>query len=94
MTSVRCRWANKEVKATSRNLSTGGMFVTIEDPPPPRSPIFFEFRLPGTREHCRLKGEVVRVVEGRGVGVRFDPMDWLPQRSIHEFIEKTHSTLS
>lgn len=94
MTRVRCRWGNKEVEGTSWNLSTGGMFVNLEDPPPPRSSLVFEFQLPGTRAYCRLKGKVVRVVAGRGMGVKFDPTDWMPQNSLHRFIEQTQSTLT
>lgn len=64
-------------RATTRNLSLGGMFVELTPPWPVATPVQVRFSLPNQREAIAVAGEV-RWVEGgagdraSGMGIRLE----------------------
>ena len=71
-----------DCRGVARNISTGGMFVEILDPPPLGSVITVHFRIPGSGEDIVARAEVKHHYclnfarngdpsVARGIGVRF-----------------------
>lgn len=55
----------------TRNLSSGGMFVSSTKPPPADGTILFQLSPPGESDPLELPGRVVWSDPGNGFGVRF-----------------------
>ncbi|HVM94457.1 MAG TPA: PilZ domain-containing protein [Terriglobales bacterium] len=61
----------QDIKATSTNLSEGGMSLRIPAKVPKDTPVALRFTLPATNTTLELKGEVAWVDGTRQAGVRF-----------------------
>ncbi len=85
---VACGWEGKKVRAKSLNLSTSGIFLLVEQPPPEGSDITLNFRLPGEVRDVALSGNVVWVVEVKGAGVQFTKFRPSDQELLTAFVEK------
>lgn len=71
-----------EREGVTLNISTGGMFIFTEEPPPLETKLWVSFQLPGLEASFRLLGQVVwntvamkRGIGTPGFGVRFTDVD-------------------
>lgn len=69
-------------RGVARNISTGGLFVELSEPPPIGSVVTVHFRIPGSGEDIRARAEVKHhyclnfacsgsPTAARGIGLRF-----------------------
>lgn len=95
------RWGEKQEKGLALNLSSTGIFVAVEDPPPENSEIRIEFSIKRRPQPVRLSAHVIRITpgappghaSGRGVGLEFLDMTRSEQQALMEFVEKTLEAL-
>ncbi len=93
--------AGSEVReATCLNLSEGGLFVQMPEPPPKGSTLRLELRLDPMDETVRVDGTVVRVLPEMpdspirpGVGMRFEGMSDTTRDLIREALADQTRTL-
>ena len=82
----------------TRNLSGGGMFLEVDDPPAVGDRVEIELEIPGKNEPVLVTAEVVRhhsfkdldddmnEVERTGIGVRFVDMPDEAKRAIEDMV--------
>lgn len=81
------------VELCTRDISKGGMFVTTSAPPPLRSKITVQLRLPRETGTLELTGEVVHVMGGGdagsvlGFGVQFDEVSERRRAMLDRLVE-------
>ena len=69
--TVRCRWQDKEIKATSVNISESGMLLELTDEMPVGLEAEMEFLIPQASEPVRVRAKVARKENPDRVGIRF-----------------------
>jgi hypothetical protein len=70
------------------DLSAGGIFVEMDDPPPLGSRVHLEFYLEAVQKSIWATGEVRRSVDGQGAGIEFVDLDTDGKRFIELVVEK------
>jgi uncharacterized protein (TIGR02266 family) len=73
------------VKARSKDISLGGMFVKTDRPPPLESTIGIEMTLPEQKD-ILVVSCIVRWVATEGVGVQFTALDPQLTRAISHYV--------
>ena len=85
----------RELREYSINVSTGGLFIETDDPPPAATPLRLEFLLPGQERPIRCVGRVawLNAEDGqqnprlpKGMGVQFVDISLEDMRLIRSFI--------
>jgi len=74
------------------NLSSGGIFIKTDDPPPVDSTVSLRFHLPGDLEPINIEGRVVWIKQTgnsfpSGMGIEFTEISPLHKQKIHAFVE-------
>lgn len=64
-------YAGREHSVVTRNLSMGGLFVVMDDPPPIGTKVTLRVLLPSLKEESRIAC-TVRWIGDEGAGLRFD----------------------
>lgn len=98
---VRCHWRGRQLRCQSVNLSSTGILVALEDPPPKGAEVNLEFSLPRSIESLRFSGTVARVTEGpapghasgRSMAIEFSGADARHRRLVMDFVEETLKAL-
>ena len=92
---MRCETWGEFVALYASDVSQGGMFVIMEDPPPVLSEVDVQLKLPEGHE-IPLRARVVHVIEPEqateaerepGVGIEFIGLDTAKRAQIHQLIE-------
>ncbi len=85
----------RQLHEYSINVSTGGLFIETDEPPPALTPLRLEFFLPGQERPIRCRGQVawLNAEDGqqhprlpKGMGVQFVDMSLEDMRLIRSFI--------
>lgn len=79
-----------------RDISSGGVFIRTHEPPPAGTGVELDIEHPGTGQHLKLQGEVVRRVHPEpgfphqvaGAGIRFRPAGAERTRALEEFLKE------
>lgn len=81
---IRMRKCTKPVDIV--NISTGGTYVELNDPPPTGSPIELSFSIPGLSEKCDIPC-IVRWTQGNGAGLQFERRDGVDTQELERFLQ-------
>ncbi len=99
--SASVRKGSKLQKYYTKNMSGGGLFLEVDDPPPVGEHIEIELSVPGKTDPLLLKAEVVRhhsfydldedmnQIEKKGVGVKFIDISDETRKAIEEILAST-----
>jgi DNA-binding response OmpR family regulator len=77
----------KEVKATSTNVSEGGIAVLLRHALPKNSKPYLKFMLPGTNVNLNLESEVAWIDIKGSVGFRFRNLPERSQQTLEQWLE-------
>lgn len=89
--SLRVIWDNGDRVASgpALNLSTTGIFIRTQDPPPVGKDVRLMPMINGENANLVLKGRVVRVSDkpAAGMGVQFTPKNRHERKELESFVE-------
>ena len=71
VTQVRCETLDREDLFVTRDVSTGGAFISTKDPYPRGSEVSLSFRLTPVDPPITCRGNVLYSLKGVGMGVQF-----------------------
>ncbi|MCK9463525.1 MAG: PilZ domain-containing protein [Proteobacteria bacterium] len=71
---VEVEWAGAVHPARARNISLGGLYVDMADPPPVGQRVLIHARLPGIPDACILPSVVRWSQPGDGFGAQFESL--------------------
>ena len=73
-TEIGVEWSGQVRAARTRNISIGGLYVDIADPPRVDQHVLIHVRLPGISDACTLPSIVRWSRPGDGFGVQFESL--------------------
>ncbi len=92
----KCTDWNHFLEVYAKNISYGGIFVEMRDPPPVDSPVEVQIQVPGGR-HVTIKGRVAHIVvpanAGKGwgepgIGVQFTEIGPEDERRLYALVRE------
>ncbi len=86
VTQIRTALGGQTLVGYSRDISTGGVFVETEDPPPKGTELTLRFRLTSDSPIQEARATVVYRLEGEGMGLRFLGLSPELHRAIEGFV--------
>jgi uncharacterized protein (TIGR02266 family) len=79
------------LKAYTKNISNGGLFVRTSDPPPKGTLINLQLQLPGLKEHLKIDCSVVwnntKESKASGMGLQFDNMSESDRKTLQTYLK-------
>jgi hypothetical protein len=84
---VDVEWSGVRHPGKTRNVSHGGLYVAMADPPPVGARVLIHVRLPGIPDACILPSVVRWSQAGEGFGAQFENLRavevWALNRLLH-----------
>lgn len=90
VTQVRCETLSREDLLVTRDVSSGGAFITTKNPYPPDSEVAVSFHLGPNQPQISCRGKVVNQLKGRGMGIQFFDLSDEARQALLKFIDETH----
>jgi len=85
---VACRFDDTIVAARTLDLGKGGLAVWTTTPLAPGTAVHVRFRLPATESSVEAQARVVWHDRRRGMGLRFERVDYADQAAIDDFVDR------
>lgn len=88
VTEVRCAALGREEVLLTRDVSSGGLFVSSRKPFPMGSEIALKLKLPGHEGLLSARGTVVYSLKGMGMGVQFTDINEDLRGDLQKFVDE------
>jgi uncharacterized protein (TIGR02266 family) len=93
---VRYRRREDFVLEYARDISSGGVFITSEDPLPEGEPVECQFYLPELARPVTMPGKIVRTIRSRtrglsGMGIAFEALDEFTRATLMGYLKEMTS---
>ncbi len=89
VTHVQCDTLGRNDLLVTRDVSTGGMFVSTNTPLPIESLVGLSFNLGMGKPVISCKGKVVFSKQGMGMGIEFVGLSDESRQSLEKFVDET-----
>lgn len=89
VTQVRCEALGREEMLLTRDVSTGGLFVSTKEPFPMNSEVAIAMQLPSGGAAINGRGTVVYSLKGLGMGVQFADLNETSLAALKKFVDES-----
>jgi len=89
VTQIKCEPLSRDDLLVTRDISTGGLFITTKAPLPMNSEVTVSFRLGPQVPAINCRGKVVNSLPGLGMGVHFVDLNEASRLAIQNFVDES-----
>ena len=89
VTQVKCEALGRDELLVTRDVSSGGLFITTKAPLPLNAEVTVSFRLDPAAPAINFHGRVVNCLAGLGMGIHFLDMDDGARAAIQKFVDES-----
>lgn len=89
VTEVRCEALGREELLLTRDVSTGGLFISAKEPFPLNSQVTLSLQLPAGGDRVSARGKIVYSLKGMGMGVQFSELSDAARTALQKFVDES-----
>ena len=89
VTKVHCESLGRQELLLTRDVSTGGVFVSAQDPFPINTVVAISLQLPAGGPTIHAKGNTVYSMKGLGMGVQFVDIGEESLAALQKFVDES-----